>query len=76
MRLGRLLLRQWRSRPGRALATAASVAVAVGAVVATWVSANVSRSGYSQLAEVIGGVPTVDVTARGVAASSPTRCPR
>ena len=65
MRLGRLLLRQWRSRPGRALATAASVAVAVGAVVATWVSANVSRSGYSQLAEVIGGVSTVDVTARG-----------
>ena len=33
MRLGHLLLRQWRNRPGRAIATAASVAVAVGAVV-------------------------------------------
>ena len=40
---GRLLLRQWRNRPGRALATAASVAVAVGAVVATWVAADASR---------------------------------
>jgi putative ABC transport system permease protein len=65
MRLLRLLVRQWRNRPGRALATAASVAVAVGAVVATWVAAGASRQGYSQLAEVIGGVPTVDVTARG-----------
>jgi putative ABC transport system permease protein len=64
MRFARLLVRQWRSRPGRALATAASVAVAVGAVVATWVSADVSRSGYSRLAEVIDGVPAVDVTAR------------
>lgn len=65
MRFLRLLGRQWRNRPGRALATAASVAVAVGAVVATWVAAGASRQGYSQLAEVIGGVPTVDVTARG-----------
>ena len=65
MRLGRLLVRQWRNRPGRALATAASVAVAVAAVVATWVSAGASRSGYSRLAEVIDGVPTVDVAARG-----------
>lgn len=65
MRLGNLLLRQWRSRPGRAIATAASIAVAVGAIVATWVSASVSRSGYSRLAEVIDGYPTVDVLARG-----------
>jgi len=65
MRFLRLLLRQWRSRPGRALATAASVAVAVGAVVATWVSADASRQGYRQLAEVIDGVPVVDVAARG-----------
>jgi putative ABC transport system permease protein len=65
MRFGRLLLRQWRNRPGRALATAASVAVAVAAVVATWVSAGASRTGYARLAEVIDGVPTVDVTARG-----------
>lgn len=65
MRLRSLLLRQWRSRPGRAIATAASIAVAVGAVVATWVSASVSRTGYERLAEVIDGVPTVDVAARG-----------
>lgn len=65
MRFLRLLLRQWRSRPGRALATAASVAVAVGAVVATWVSADASRQGYQQLGEVIEGVPVVDVAARG-----------
>jgi putative ABC transport system permease protein len=65
MRLGNLLLRQWRSRPGRAIATAASIAVAVGAIVATWVSASVSRSGYNRLAEVIDGYPTVDVLARG-----------
>ena len=65
MRLGHLLLRQWRNRPGRALATAASVAVAVGAVVATWISADASRTGYGRLAETLDGVPVVDVTARG-----------
>jgi putative ABC transport system permease protein len=65
MRFFRLLLRQWRSQPGRALATAASVAVAVGAVVATWVSADASRQGYRQLGEMIDGVPVVDVAARG-----------
>ncbi len=65
MRFGRLLVRQWRNRPGRALATAASVAVAVAAVVATWVSAGASRTGYARLAEVIDGVPTVDIAARG-----------
>ena len=64
MRFLRLLLRQWRSRPGRAVATAASVAVAVSAVVATWISDGASRQGYSQLAEVIDGVPTIDITHR------------
>ena len=65
MRLRHLLLRQWQTRPGRALATAASVAVAVGAVVATWISADASRAGYGQLAETLDGPPVVDVTARG-----------
>jgi putative ABC transport system permease protein len=65
MRFARLLLRQWRNRPGRAVATAASVAVAVGAVVATWVSADASRTGYQRLTEAIEGVPSVDVSARG-----------
>jgi putative ABC transport system permease protein len=41
----------------------ASVAVAVGAVVATWVSADASRVGYRKLAESIEGRPTVDVVA-------------
>jgi putative ABC transport system permease protein len=62
---GRLLLRQWRNRPGRALATAASVAVAVGAVVATWVAADASRAGYRRLTETVEGVPSIDVLARG-----------
>jgi putative ABC transport system permease protein len=65
MRLWRLLLRQWLTRPGRALATAASVAVAVGAVVATWVSADASRAGYRRLTAAVEGVPSVDVSARG-----------
>ena len=65
MRLGGLLLRQWRNRPGRALATAASVAVAVGAVVATWVSADASRAGYRRLTAAVEGVPSIDVSARG-----------
>jgi len=65
MRLFPLLVRQWRSRPGRALATAASVAVAVAAVMATWVSAGASRRGYGRLAAAIDGVPTVDVAGRG-----------
>jgi putative ABC transport system permease protein len=65
MNLGRLLLRQWRNRPGRALATAASVAVAVGAVVATWVAADASRAGYRRLTETVEGVPSIDVSARG-----------
>ncbi len=65
MRLWHLLLRQWRNRPGRALATAASVAVAVAAVVATWISADASRAGYGKMAEALDGVPVVDVSARG-----------
>jgi putative ABC transport system permease protein len=65
MRLWRLLLRQWLTRPGRALATAASVAVAVGAVVATWVSADASRAGYRRLTAAVEGVPSIDVSARG-----------
>lgn len=64
MRLRTLLMRQWRSRPGRALAAAASVAVAVGAVVATWAAADASRAGYRRLGEVVGGLPTIDVRAR------------
>ncbi len=62
--LRRLLVRQWMRRPGRALATVASVAVAVGAVVATWVSADASRAGYKKLTSAIEGVPAVDVLAR------------
>ncbi|MFM8734041.1 MAG: FtsX-like permease family protein [Pirellulales bacterium] len=64
MRLRTLLVRQWRSRPGRALAAAASVAVAVGAVVATWAAADASRAGYRRLGETVGGLPTIDVRAR------------
>ena len=60
-----MLLRQWARRPGRAAATIASVAVAVGAVVATWVSADASRTGYRRLTEAVEGFPTVDVAARG-----------
>ena len=59
MRLGHLLVRQWAMRPGRALATVASVAVAVGAVVATWVAADASRSGYRRLTEAIEGAPSI-----------------
>ena len=62
--LRHLLFRQWRNRPGRALTTVASVAVAVGAVVATWVAADASRAGYRRLTEAIAGVPSVDVSAR------------
>ena len=66
MKLGSLLVRQWRNRPGRALATAASVGVAVGAIVATWVASDVSRAGYRRLTSVIDGVPVFDVlSARG-----------
>lgn len=65
MRLWRLVLRQWRLRPGRTLATLVSVAVAVGAIVATWVSADASRAGYRRLVEAVEGQPVVDVVARG-----------
>jgi putative ABC transport system permease protein len=65
MTIGRLLRRQWRKRPGRALATAASVAVAMAAVVATWVAADASRAGYRRLAETVEGVPSIDISARG-----------
>jgi len=65
MRLRGLLLRQWRARPGRALVTAASVAIAVGAVVATWVAAEASRAGYRRITETIEGLPCIDVVARG-----------
>ena len=62
--LRRLLVRQWTRRPGRALATIASVAVAVGAVVATWVSADASRAGYKKLTSSIEGIPAVDILSR------------
>jgi putative ABC transport system permease protein len=65
MRLWRLLVRQWRSHPGRALATVVSVAVAVGAIVATWASADASRAGFRRLVETVEGQPSVDVVARG-----------
>ena len=64
MNLRTLLFRQWRSRPGRAIATAVSVAVAVGAVVATWLAADASREGYRRLAESIEEVPSVDIAPR------------
>jgi len=64
MRLRTLLVRQWRRRPGRALAAAASVAVAVGAVVATWAAAEASRAGYKRLTQALAGFPVVDVSAR------------
>ena len=65
MRRSTMLLRQWTRRPGRVAATIASVAVAVGAVVATWVSADASRTGYRRLTEAVEGLPTIDVAARG-----------
>jgi putative ABC transport system permease protein len=65
MRLRHLLLRQWRARPGRALVTATSVAIAVGAVVATWVAAEASRTGYRRITETIDGLPCIDIVARG-----------
>ena len=65
MTTSRLLRRQWRKRPGRAVATVASVAVAVAAMVATWVAADASRAGYRRLAETVEGVPSIDISARG-----------
>jgi len=76
MRLRTLLLRQWRSRPGRALAAATSVAVAVGAVVATWAAAEASRTGYRRLTETVAGVPAIDVTARNGGRFDATHVPR
>ena len=70
-----LLLRQWQRRPGRALATVASIAVAIGAVVATWIAADASRVGYRALAESIEGSPAVDVVARGGGRWDPATAP-
>lgn len=76
MNTSRLLRRQWRKRPGRALATVASVAVAVAAVVATWVAADASRAGYRRLAETVEGVPSIDISARGGGRFEATALPR
>jgi putative ABC transport system permease protein len=65
MKRSTLLLRQWRNRPGRALATAASVAVAVGAIVATWVAADASRAGYRRITSAIDGLAVFDIVAAG-----------
>ena len=43
----------------------ASVAVAVAAMVATWVASDASRAGYRRLAETVEGVPSIDISARG-----------
>lgn len=71
----RFLLRQWQRRPGRALATVASIAVAIGAVVATWIAADASRVGYRTLAESIEGTPSVDVVARAGGRWNPSLAP-
>ena len=57
-------MRQWSKRPGRALATVASVATAVGAIVATWAAADASRAGYRRLSEAVGGAAVIDVLDR------------
>jgi putative ABC transport system permease protein len=62
MNMTRLLMRQWQTQPSRAVATVASVAVAVGAVVATWAAADASRSGYRRLAEMAEGTPSLIVS--------------
>jgi putative ABC transport system permease protein len=71
-----LLLRQWQRRPGRALATVASIAVAIGAVVATWIASDASRIGYRALAESIEGMPAVDVVPRAGGRWDPTLAPK
>ena len=71
-----LLLRQWQRRPGRALATVASIAVAIGAVVATWIASDASRVGYRALAESIEGTPAVDIVARAGGRWDPSLAPR
>ena len=76
MNLRGLLIRQWMRRPGRALAAALSVAVAVGAAVATWAAADASRVGYKRLTEAVAGVPTIDVTARDGKRFDATAVPR
>jgi putative ABC transport system permease protein len=58
------------------LATVASVAVAVAAVVATWVAADASRAGYRRLAETVEGVPSIDISARGGGRFDVTTLPR
>lgn len=64
MRLGTLLVRQWMKRPGRAAAAVTSVAVAVGALVATWAATSASRAGYRRLTETVGGPAVIDVVSR------------
>ncbi|MEY3204254.1 MAG: Macrolide export ATP-binding/permease protein MacB, partial [Planctomycetota bacterium] len=71
-----LLLRQWQRRPGRALATVASIAVAIGAIVATWIASDASRVGYRALAESIEGTPAIDIVARAGGRWEPSLAPR
>lgn len=59
------IVRQWRRRPGRALAAAAAVAVGVAAIVATWLAADAARAGYRRLATALEGPPALDIVARG-----------
>lgn len=61
---GMWILRQWRRRPGRALAAAAAVAVGVTAIVATWLAADAARAGYRRLTGALEGPPAVEVVAR------------
>jgi putative ABC transport system permease protein len=76
MNMTRLLMRQWQSQPSRAAATVASVAVAVGAVVATWAAADASRSGYRRLAETAEGTPSLVVSSSERERFEPSLVPR
>lgn len=76
MNMTKLLMRQWQTQPSRAAATVASVAVAVGAVVATWAAANASRSGYRRLAETAEGTPSLIVSSADRERFDSSRVPR
>lgn len=64
MNLIHLITQEWLSRPGRALLTALSVAIAVATLMGVLLAAKSSRSAYRSLSAELEGPPSLEILAK------------
>lgn len=76
MSLQFLTWRQWRQRPGRALLTVLSVAIAVAAVLGTAFAQSTVRRAYESMNAALEGPPVLDIVTAGGGRFPPGDAPR